>query len=193
MKIYYLPVPVPAFLDYLFVAPLLLYRKICSGSAYRKIYLTNGMVAKVSQRDFENVNQYKWRAKKNSTEDLFYAIRIERINGAEKHFRMHRVIMNPPSGFVVDHKDGDGLNNTRDNLRIVTIAQNTYNMSKRSGTSSIYKGVHREKRNGRYRAMISYRGYVIRLGSFENEIDAAKAYDDAAKDLFGEYAKLNFN
>ena len=101
--------------------------------------------------------------------------------------------MNPPEGFVVDHIDGNGLNNTRDNLRVVTVAENSYNRRKmiKQGTSK-YKGVHRDKRTNRYRAAITFKCRVIHLGVFDKEIDAAKAYDEAAKELYREYACLNF-
>ncbi|MGB8225875.1 MAG: AP2/ERF family transcription factor, partial [Sedimentisphaerales bacterium] len=94
---------------------------------------------------------------------------------------------------VIDHGDGDGLNNTRENLSIVTAAENSYNRRKcKNECSSRYKGVSREKKSNRWRAIINYKGIPIRLGYFDNEIEAAKAYDEAAKELYREYAKLNF-
>jgi hypothetical protein len=192
MKIHHLPIPVPNFLESFFVAILLFYRKKRYDCAFRKIYLTKGKYAMVSPEDFEEVNRHKWQVVNNHN-DTFYAIRSVRINGSKKRLMMHREIMKPAEGFVVDHGDGDGLNNTRDNLSIVTAAENSYNRMKcKNICSSKYKGVSREKKSNKWRAIINYKGIPIRLGWFDNEIDAAKAYDEAAKKYYGEYAFLNF-
>ncbi len=204
----YLPIWYPSFIERLGVAILLFYRKKRYDCAFRKIKLTRGKYAIVSPEDFEAVNRHKWQATNNHN-NTFYAIRTVYINGVRKRLMMHREIMKLPpfdsfgkaqdrsaqgrEGFVVDHQDGNGLNNTRDNLSIVTAAENSYNRRKmaREGTSK-YKGVSRDRRNNRYRAIITYKGQVLHLGSFDNEIDAAKAYDEAAKELYGKYAFLNF-
>lgn len=181
-------------------AVLLFYRKKRYNCAFRKIKLTKGKYAKVSPEDFAEINKHKWQVI-NNISDTFYAIRSVRINGRKKRLFMHREIMQPPpfditqggEKIVVDHKDGDGLNNTRENLRIVTAAENTYNRKKyKKRCSSKYKGVSREKDSKRWRAIINYRGIPIRLGFFDSEIEAAKAYDEAARELYREYAKLNF-
>ena len=120
----------------------------------------------------------------------FYA---HKRNEAGVNVSMHREIMKPIKGYCVDHKDGDGLNNKRDNLRIVTIAENNYNKSKSRRTlSSQYKGVSIDKRTNKWRVIIYYKYRKIHLGMFDDEIEAAKAYDEAAKELYGKYAKLNF-
>jgi hypothetical protein len=101
--------------------------------------------------------------------------------------------MKPPRGYCVDHKNGDGLNNTRNNLRIVTIAENNYNKRKSLNVrSSKYKGVSIDKRTNKWRAIIYHKYIKIHLGFFDNEEEAARAYDEAAKELYGEYAVLNF-
>jgi hypothetical protein len=200
MKIHYLPIPVPNCIERLGIAILLLYRKWQYDCAFRKIYLTKGKYAIVSPEDFEEVNRHKWRAISNRN-DTFYAVRMLYSNGRKKQVTMHRAIMKPPpfdsaqgrDGFVVDHGDGDGLNNTRDNLSIVTAAENSYNRRKcKNECSSKYKGVSREKRSNKWRAIINYKGVPIRLGYFDDEIEAAKAYDEVAKELYGKYARLNF-
>jgi hypothetical protein len=188
----YLHIPVPAIIDRIGVAILLFYRKKRYNCAFRKIKLTRGKYAIVSPEDFEAVNRHKWHVitKNNQT---FYASRMTYIGGRKKQIMMHREIMKPKAGFVVDHGDGDGLNNTRDNLSIVTAAENSYNKRKcLNARSSKYKGVSRRKRDNRWIAIITFKGISINLGFFDDEIEAAKAYDEAAKELYGKYAKLNF-
>jgi hypothetical protein len=192
MFIIHPPIPIPDFCAHIGVAILLFYRKIRFGVAFRKIKLTRGKYAMVSPQDFERINNDKWyvTTKDNRT---FYATRMSYIKGGKKQRTMPREVMLPPEGFVVDHKDGNSLNNTRDNLRIVTAAQNSYNRRKYiKKCSSKYKGVSRRRRDNRWSAIIMYRGISINLGFFDDEIEAAKAYDEAAKELYGQYAKLNF-
>ncbi len=104
---------------------------------------------------------------------------------------MHRVIMNPPDDMVVDHIDSNGLNNRRTNLRVCTLLQNSYNR-KTIKASSQYKGVRWNKRKKRWVSSISPNGKFILIGYFKDELTAAKAYDEKAKEFFGEFAYLNF-
>ena len=185
----YLPFYYPDFLMHICVWVLLRYREWKYGYPYRRIKLTQNRYAKVEPRDFEKLNKHKWYAKRCM--NRFYA---HRKNEAGINVGMHREIMKPWRGYCVDHINGDGLDNRRANLRIVTIAENNYNKRKSLNVrSSQYKGVSIDKRNKKWRAIIYYKYRKISLGSYENEIDAAKAYDEAAKELFGEFAKLNFD
>ncbi|MFA5293550.1 MAG: HNH endonuclease [Phycisphaerae bacterium] len=168
------------------------YRKKHFGIAFRKIKLTQSKFTIVDPEDFEKLNVHKWHIM--GYVNNCYANRVTgRINGIKKAITMHRQIMNPPPGFVIDHKDGIGLNNTKTNLRIVTSAQNTHNSRKLlNNTSSKYKGIFRDKTRNGFRVHIGYNGHRKFLGHFDNEIDAAKAYDKTAMELYGDYAKLNF-
>jgi hypothetical protein len=190
-----LRIKVPTIIETIGVAILLFYRKKRYGYPFRKIKLTQGKFAIVDQEDYEKLNAHKWRAHSNHN-IAFYAVRMTgySINGKRKTIQMHREIMRPADDLFVDHINHDGLDNRKINLRIVTPAQNNYNCRKRKGEhSSKYKGVSLDKREKRWRADISYKCKRIHLGYFDNEEEAAKAYDEAAKELYGEYAVLNFS
>lgn len=100
--------------------------------------------------------------------------------------------MNVSSALQIDHIDGDGLNNTKQNLRICTQSENVMNQSIRSDNSSGYKGVWWDKQTNKWRAGIIISGKTVYLGRFDFLVNAARAYDFAAKELFGEFSKLNF-
>jgi len=106
---------------------------------------------------------------------------------------MHRQVIHIPKHMVCDHINRNGLDNRKPNLRPATVSQNLCNRAKRkTKTRSKYKGLEWDKTQRRWKARIQLNGKKINLGSFTNEIDAAKAYDKAAKKLFKEFACLNF-
>jgi hypothetical protein len=156
----------------------------------RKIMLTRCIFAIVDADDFERVAPFKWQAC-NVSGDKWYARRTAKIGGMQRAVNMHRAILNPPNGFDVDHIDGNGLNNSRSNLRICSRADNLRNRRKTRGTSR-FKGVYWNARVGRWHASIQANKARHDLGFFTNEIDAARAYDAAAIHLFGEFARPNF-
>jgi len=107
---------------------------------------------------------------------------------------MHHDVMKVPAGFVIDHINGNGLDNRKANLRQSTYAQNSWNRGKaRVKSSSKYKGVCQHKKDRKWQAQISAVGKRIYLGRFKNQKEAAKAYDKAAKKYHGEFANLNFS
>ena len=114
---------------------------------------------------------------------------------ANKEYSVSRIVMDSPddNGLDVDHKDTNKLNNSRkNNLRFATFSQNQANRSKPKGKySSIYKGVTFNKREKRWKASLTKDGEFKHLGCFNSEIEAAKAYNKAAIEFFGEYAYLN--
>lgn len=110
--------------------------------------------------DFDELNKHKWCAVRRG--NTFYATR----GGRGKGILMHRVIMHAPDGMVVDHIDGNGLNNCKSNLRIYTRAQNNYN-SRPKGETCHFKGVSRVKRTGKYRSVIGYKGDLIEIGGYQ--------------------------
>jgi hypothetical protein len=156
----------------------------------RTISLTQGKTALVDDADFEWLSQWKWCARKNHA--AWYALRNSSLKtGKARTILMHREISNPPLGMETDHKDHNGLNNQRHNLRVATHAQNMYNQRKRKGTSR-FKGVCWHRNRHKWGAHIRIGVRRIHLGYFVSEVEAAQAYDQAARKHFGEFASLNF-
>lgn len=157
----------------------------------KTIPLTRGMFALVDDSDFEEVSQFRWQAHRSRRG--FYAAHTEaRVNGTRRRILMHRLLLGVKSGDT-DHRDGNGLNNQRDNLRVATHRQNLQAFQhKRAGTSSRFRGVSWHPANRKWRALIGLPGKVKHLGMFTHEEDAARAYDAAARQFFGEFASPNF-
>jgi hypothetical protein len=146
-----------------------------------------GDVARVDDADYLLVVGYSWFRREDHR--MVYAVRYWRDAAGHKHSqRMHTLI----TGWgKVDHEDHDGLNNQRYNLRPVTDAQNGANRRPDLVGTSRFKGVYWHRTNRRWCAHIRNDGIWTWLGSHHTEEDAARAYDRAAVELFGEYAFLN--
>ncbi len=154
-----------------------------SDPSIRHIALTKGKFAVVDAADYAYLSQFRWHA--TECRGRFYAATV--IDS--KSVAMHRMLMSPPHGMVVDHIDGNGLNNRRANLRLCTPTQNRRNTRPRRRTSA-FLGVSR--RGDKYLARIKHRNRSLYLGLFDTEVEAACARDEKAKQLFGEFAWLNF-
>jgi hypothetical protein len=161
--------------------------KVQSSKGVRLIELTWGKFAIVDAADYDRLSKYKWLALERGRS--LYA-KTFLLKGKPLH--MHRLITSAPPHLVVDHINHNGLDNRRQNLRLCTHTQNQKNTRPRSGGTSKYKGVHWEKAKNKFRAKIMLNRKSIHLGYFKNEVAAAKAYDKKARELFGEFAYLNF-
>jgi hypothetical protein len=188
---YSITITVPDRLGRFFIAMTLLYRRARYGYAFRRIPLTQGKYAIVDPEDFERLNKHKWYALKNT--NTFYATRKKRIGKKYVSIGMHREILNPPDHLVVDHINHNGLDNRKANLRLATCAQNSYNRRQlRKNKSSKYIGVSWKQWTKKWAVIIGHKRKYIIVGYFKDEIQAAKAYDKAAKKYHGEFATLNF-
>lgn len=148
----------------------------------KEIPLTQGKVALVDDEDYERVSAYKWQANKGSA-GYWYGHN-------DTHGQLHRFVVNAPRELMVDHKNGDGLDCRRENLRLATNAQNQYNAKLRVDNKSGFRGVHWD--GNRWIAQIKSQGRPIYLGRFNTPEAAARAYDTKARELRGEFARTNF-
>lgn len=157
----------------------------------KQIPLTNGMSAMVDDEDFDRTMQFTWIAKQApNRRNLWYAYRITgRIKRTNTQVQwLHHFIQGIKS--QTDHRDANGLNNQKSNLRLCNHSQNAANRRLNSNNSTGFKGVTFYR--GKFIVQLGRRGPGKWIGSFDSSQEAAKAYDNAAAKRFGEFAKLNF-
>ncbi len=148
----------------------------------KRIPLAGGAYAYVDAADYEWLSQYSWHVYAGG-----YAARVEK----GKLVYMHREIMKPPEGMVVDHIDGNKGNNCRFNLRVCTPTENRRNSAKHAQRSSRFKGVGYIARRDKYWAKLWFNGKDHWLGYFDEEVEAARAYDYKAVECSGPFARVN--
>lgn len=146
------------------------------------ITLTKGATARVDDDDFEWLSGFNW-----NLDSKGYAQR----KAGKSTVRMHREILRAPAGMDVDHIDGDRLNNQKANLRVCTRSENKRNQRVYRNSTSGFKGVSFHKLTGKWHANIGHNGKTTYLGLHRTAEDAAIAYNEAARRLHGEFAKLN--
>jgi len=156
----------------------------------KEIFLTQDKVTIVDNEDYDYLMQWKWQFHNG------YARRTQHIcmigtKRIKKQVALHRVVLNNPDGLQVDHINGNKLDNRKENLRVCTCAENVRNRSVSSNNSSGFKGVCWDKRKNKWISSITADSKIFRLGCFASAIEAAKAYNIAAIELHGEFAKLN--
>ena len=147
----------------------------------KKIPLSNGQFAIVDDEDYELVSRYKWHTMANSNGGHQYA--------ATK-LRMHRLIMDAPPGYMVDHINGDTLDNRKSNLRLCTNSQNQQNTGSRGGSSQ-FKGVSFQVKRGKWIAAFQYDTIRYYCGMWDSEEDAARAVDKKRGEVCGDFASKN--
>ena len=156
----------------------------------KTIKLSQGYVALVDDEDYERVSAHKWRPLVDTRRTKTVYVRTTvYADGKEKAIYLHRFVRGETNSKIqIDHKDGNGLNCQKENLRVATNGQNQMNMRKKTKQSSVYKGVTWDTQTQLWRAVISPAGKTIHLGRFSNEREAAQAYDVAALQYYGEFA-----
>jgi hypothetical protein len=152
-----------------------------------KVTLTKGFGAIIDAEDVDIVISYNWQTGGN--ERCRYAQRGIRFQGSRSTQMMHRLIMPTSAGLMIDHIDGNGLNNKKSNLRIVNNAQNQMNQSMRSNNRSGFKGVSFASGSKKWKAQIEHNGSVEYLGLFQSAQLASAAYEAAAAELHGEFRR----
>jgi hypothetical protein len=151
-----------------------------------ELRLNKELVTIIDEDMYEQLMQYRWGF------DGRYVYARSVATGGKKIY-MQRIVNKTPKGFDTDHINGDKLDNRKANLRSVTRSQNNMNQKKQDGRSSQYKGVCWHKQRSKWKAEIKLNGKRKHLGVFVCEHEAAKAYNNAAKERFGEFARLNTN
>jgi len=153
----------------------------------KKIPLGDGKYSLVDKEDFKKFSKFRWHIKKGRNK--FYAQHCTRMGGAEYNVKLHRAILdlNYGDNKMVDHINGNGLDNRKINLRICGYPQNASNSRRYSNNSSGYKGVHWHKLKEKWQATIRYFGNKIHVGYFSTALKAKRAYNKKSKELFGEF------
>lgn len=155
------------------------------------IALSRGKVALIDDDDSQLVGEYRWWLYPVATTTHHAGTQITDSHGNRHYLAMHRLIMNAPAGMDVDHINGNGLDNRKINLRLCARGENVRNRRPQVRRSSRYKGVVWHKQTNCWMARISLHSKEHYLGLFHNELDAARAYNAAAKKLHGSFARLN--
>lgn len=157
----------------------------------KEIPLTKGYIALVDDEDYEWLMQWKWHYEDS---EVGYARSFEKVDGRQVQFKMHQKIMEQCghnlTGFEVDHVDGNGLNNRKSNLRLATRIQNARNRKVNKNNTSGYKGVSLLP-HGRWISYITHQKRRITIGLYDTREEAARAYNEVATILHGEFARLN--
>ena len=158
----------------------------------KKIPLNHGRFAIVDDKDYERLSQHKWFSYK--ARYTFYAMRWEKVNGVRTDIQMHREILNlqKGDGKLSDHKNRNGLDNRKENLRIADRELNGFNCRMKSNNTSGFRGVNWSNSNKAWEAKMKLAGIRIHCGYFKSPELAAKSYDRAATKYRGDNAVLNF-
>ncbi len=156
----------------------------------KEIPLTQGLVARIDDGDYESLAAFRWSAHRSGG-SVVYARRRTLLGEClpTRHITMHRLLI---PGVEVDHRNGDGLDNRRSNLRVATHAENGANQRVPVNSTTGFKGVSKRRDSKNWAARIRIAGRLVHLGMFETAESAARAYDHCAREQYGAFAALNF-
>ena len=146
----------------------------------------------IDDEDWEMVKLYNWHIE-YAPATLTYYVNTNKCdnNGKQHNLRLHRYLTNCPKDKMVDHINHDGRDNRKSNIRICTHEENQWNRYKKRNNNNRYKGVSKSKKSKKWRSYINVNTKAIYLGSYPDEISAAKAYNEAAIKYYGEFALIN--
>lgn len=164
------------------------YRYCEDGSV--EIVISDGNVAMIDSSDLHLVNGYRWSICWHPDTDTIYAHANTRSKQPRTTIKMHELIIPPIEGMEVDHRDHNGLNNRRSNLKSVTHGVNMHNQGPRKDNKVGLKGVYAVR--DKFRAQIRVNGELMNLGYYETPADAANAYDKHARIVYGENFRSSF-
>jgi hypothetical protein len=155
----------------------------------QKIKLTQNKFALVSNKDFKYLNQFKWYPDKGG--NTYYVVRNSKDKlGKHLKIRMHQEIIGKIIGKEIDHRDGNGLNNQRSNLRICSHSENQHNRSKYKCNTSGYKGVSWHRGKLKWSSQIRVNGVLIYLGDYTSKLKAYEAYCEACSKYHGNFSNI---
>lgn len=157
---------------------------------WASLVLPSGHVALIDETDLPLINQFKWHARRGRR-TVYVQTHGSPANGRRRSY-LHRLLLSAPPGLLVDHRNLNGLDNRRDNLRLCTPVENNANQQAQINNRSGYRGVHQQtSTTSPWRARIQINGKTRHLGCFADAWDAAQAYNTAATEVYGEFALLN--
>lgn len=158
----------------------------------KKIDVGSGNFSLVDDDDFELLNSFNWQSYNHRRTTIVHRKRlIWESDELPKVIKMHRFILNAKPGQIVDHKDGNALNNQKSNLRFCTYSQNARNAPSRLGSTSRFLGVSKRNDSKKWQAQIQEDGKSYKIGDYDSEVEAALAYNISASFRFREFARLN--
>jgi hypothetical protein len=155
-----------------------------------KIYSKKYGIRKVliDEEDFDIIKMYKWHISKQIKTFYVQATISDKFKG--ETLKMHRLLMNAKKGQIIDHKNCNGLDNRRSNLRFCSFSENNFNHKRQKNNTSGYKGVCYRSKFEKWESVIHVNGKRLRLGYFKSPILAYEAYCEAAKKYHGKFARL---
>lgn len=148
------------------------------------IPLSAGNHALIDAADYPAIAKHRWKTQRGPGGKIY-------AGACHYCTRMHRLIMGATPGQLIDHRNGDGLDNRRANLRVASVSQNKANSRIRKDSSQPFKGIE-QTRTGRWTAQVKFQGKRYRTATFATALEAAKAYDALAREYHGEFARVNF-